>query len=179
MSSDRPSGDPSRAPSAGDTDPDSDLARIAHGRGASLLDALEKRTSGSRDHADRTASFAFAAAVELGHGRGRAEAIREGARLHEVGAVYGGDHDAGAQLARGAGVPELICEWIAAAAERSDGKGPRGLAADEIPVEARIIRTACACDRAGANLDALRDTGGELDQRVVDALAAVLARAGA
>ena len=178
MSSDRPSGDPSPAPSVGGGDPDSDLARIARGRGASLLEALEERAPGSRQHADATASFAFALAVELGQARGRAEAIREAARLHEVGGIYGGDHAAGAQLARGAGVPDVACEWIAATGERFDGEGPRGLAGEQISLEARIIRAACACDRAGADAEALRTAADqELDPRVVAALVSVVSRA--
>jgi HD-GYP domain-containing protein (c-di-GMP phosphodiesterase class II) len=174
MSSDRPSGDPSPTP---DPDADSDLARIARARGSSLLDALEERSPGSRSHADGTASFAFAVAVELGHGRGQAEAVREAARLHEVGGIYGGDHDSGAHLARGAGVPEVVCEWIAATGERFDGEGPRGLAGEQISLEARIIRAACACERVGADASALSAAAGlELDPRVVAALGSMLRR---
>src|SRR5207247_8570873 len=54
----------------------------------------------------------------------------------------------GAELARGAGIPEEACDWIAAMGERFDGGGPAGLAGERIPLESRIARVACACDAA-------------------------------
>ena len=66
--------------------------------------------------------------------------------------------------------------------------GPRGLAGEEIPLQARISRAAHACrdalaeatpDEGGSPVDALRLAAGrELDPVVVEALEAVLARAG-
>ena len=98
-------------------------------------------------------------------------------------------HEAGYRLARGAGIPERACGWILRFRERFDGAGPEGLNADRIPIESRIARVACACHEALAEADggdrrtaataALRErAGGELDPRVVDALATVLGRAG-
>ena len=52
----------------------------------------------------------------------------------------------GAELARGAGIPEQACEWIRATGERFDGGGPQGLAGERIPIESRIVRVACAFD---------------------------------
>lgn len=189
-----------------------DLAALVSERGAVLLDALEAHWPGARDHADATASYAFGAAVELQFGRDRAEAIRETARLHEVGMVYvpsgvlskpPDERDAeaqalidaqpgyGAELARGAGVPSVACKWIAATAERFDGRGPAGLAGERVPLEARIIRVGCACDRAltaphaGTSAGEHRATafawlraaaGRELDPRVVAALTGLLDR---
>jgi HD-GYP domain-containing protein (c-di-GMP phosphodiesterase class II) len=209
MSSDRPSGAPSSEPDAG-------LAARLQARGSELLDALERHLPGSREHADGSAAYAFAAAVELGLERDRAEAVRETARLHEVGNVYvpapvlakppdelteqeRGLLDSrfarGAELARGAGIPEQACEWIAATGERFDGSGPDGLAGERIPIESRIVRVACACNAALAApasggesrderrrsavraLRAAADT--ELDPRVTAALAAMLERAAA
>jgi HD-GYP domain-containing protein (c-di-GMP phosphodiesterase class II) len=168
MSSDPRAGVPSQA-----TDqlasPDSELTLAAQAlaRGQVLLDGLERHLPGSRRHADGTASYAFAGAVELGADRARAELVREAARLHDVGKVYlpaavlarrGEELDAreralmdshpayGAALAIGAGVPDAACEWIGAAGERFDGAGGHGLAGADIPREARIIRVACACD---------------------------------
>jgi len=189
-----------------------DLAEVVSERGVVLLDALEDHWPGARDHAGATASYAFGAAVELRFEREHAEAVREVARLHAVGMIYvpvgvlasrPEDRDAasqnlidaypgyGAELARGAGIPTQACEWIAATAERFDGRGPSGLAGERVPLQARIIRVACACDReltaphphASASehrataFATLRAAGGrELDPRVVAALTGMLDR---
>jgi response regulator RpfG family c-di-GMP phosphodiesterase len=101
-------------------------------------------------------------------------------------------HELGAQLALGAGLPEQACEWIRLGAERFDGSGPNGLGGEDIPLEARIARGAHACFEALAGgpgdaaeedrpdpQEALRGAAGqELDPRVVEALLAVLGRAG-
>lgn len=207
-----PSGAPSPDADPADEVSGMDLADVASECGAVLLDALEAHWPGARDHADATASYAFGAAVELRFERETAEAIRETARLHEVGMVYvpakalakqPEERDAearalidaqptyGAELARGAGVPARVCEWIAASGERFDGGGPGGLAGERVPLEARIIRVACACDRvltaphpstSAAEHRAtafawLRAAGGrELDPRVVEALTGMLDR---
>ena len=190
------------------------LAALVGTRGATLLDGLERHLPGSRDHADGTASYAFAAAVELGLERGHAEAVRETARLHEVGKVYVPaavlaklpeeltpeesaqveSHFAkGAELARGAGVPDPAAAWIEAAGERYDGAGLGGLARGQVPLESRIVRAACAFDRAlaagaatspaerhRAAIQELRSAAGsELDPLVVEVLASIVERAAA
>ena len=213
MSWDLQSGAPSSEadPAAGGPG-EADLAELARARGATLLDALEDHRRGSRAHAEATASYAFAAAVELGFEREHADAVRETARLHEVGMIYvptavlaagpeqrsaedaaliGAHPGYGAELALGAGVPQGICAWIRATAERFDGRGPAGLAGERIPLESRIVRVACACDSAlttpqaatspaehrAAAFEALRTASGrELDPRVVEALAGILDR---
>ena len=209
MSSDPPSG----APSSG---PEPTLAARVKAGGLELLEALESHLPGARGHADGTAAYAFAAAVELDLERDHAEAVRETARLHDVGSVYlpaellakpAGELTAeeqalldsrfarGAELARGAGIPERACEWIGVIRERFDGGGPAGLAGEGIPIESRIVRVACACDTAlaapalgGASPDerrrsavaALRAAAGtELDPHVTGALEAMLERAAA
>jgi HD-GYP domain-containing protein (c-di-GMP phosphodiesterase class II) len=140
------------------------------------------------------------------------------ARLHEIGKVYvplglldkprdelTGEERAlldsqfakGSELARGAGIPDEACEWIRASGERFDGRGPRGLAGEAIPLESRIIRAACACDavlaapptettdgtppdRVRRAIEELRGAAArELDPRVVEALTAVLERTAA
>jgi HD-GYP domain-containing protein (c-di-GMP phosphodiesterase class II) len=230
MSSDPPSGarssepEPTGAPAGaevhrpGNADNELSLAARVKARGAELLDALERHLPSSREHADGTAAYSFAAAVELDMERDKAEAVRETARLHEVGNVYvpaevlakpSGEltpeeralldsrFASGAELARGAGIPDQACEWIGAIRERFDGSGPAGLAGARIPIESRIVRVACACDTAlaapaptpgGASPDerrriaihALRAAAGsELDPRVTAALAAMLERAAA
>jgi HD-GYP domain-containing protein (c-di-GMP phosphodiesterase class II) len=230
MSSDRPSGAPSSEPEPagppagahvhrpGNADNELGLATLVKARGSELLDALERHLPSSRDHADGTAAYGFAAAVELEFERDHAEAVREAARLHEVGNVYlppavlakppgeltpedrkllDSRFASGAELARGAGIPDRVCEWIGAIPERFDGSGPAGLAGERIPIESRVVRVACACDTALAApaptpgdvssderremaIQALRAAAGtELDPRVTAALAAMLERAAA
>jgi HD-GYP domain-containing protein (c-di-GMP phosphodiesterase class II) len=188
------------------------LAAVVGTRGATLLDGLERHLPGSSDHADGTASYAFATAVELGLERGHAEAVREIAGLHEMGKVYvpaavlaklpgeltpeeSAQFDShfakGAELARGAGIPEPAAAWIEAAGERFDGAGPGGLLREQIPLESRIVRAACAFDgafaavaaappaeRRRAAIEELRSAAGsELDPRVVETLASIVERA--
>jgi HD-GYP domain-containing protein (c-di-GMP phosphodiesterase class II) len=169
-----PSGGRSQAPDRGGLDPQSEfnIASLVRLRGASLVDALEDHLPGSREHAEATASYAFAIAVELGHDRSHAELVREAAKLHDVGKVYvprellttdpskldpdrlaqfERHHEAAHGLARGAGIPEQVCGWILRVRERFDGHGPEGLAADGIPIESRITRVACVCDLVLSN----------------------------
>lgn len=160
MSSERPGGDPS---------PELDLAALLRLRGAPLVEALELHMRGSREHAEATGSYTFAACVELSLGRSECEAAREAAVLHEVGQVYvpaailakapaerdeleaaavDSHFEAGYRLGRGAGIPEQACAWILRARERYDGGGPEGLAGEAIPLISRIIRAACVCQTA-------------------------------
>jgi HD-GYP domain-containing protein (c-di-GMP phosphodiesterase class II) len=219
MSSDPRSGAPSPGPEGPRTSEfELSLAAVVRGRGASLIEALERHLPGSREHAEATASYAFAGAAELELGRSGAEAVREVAKLHEVGKVYipnailgrppvplsdeerrllDSQFAKGAELARGAGIPDQACDWILATGERFDGRGSRGMAGEGIPIQARIIRAACLCDsvlaapasapsgaspqeRRSRAVEELRaGAAKELDPRVVDALAGVLERAGA
>jgi HD-GYP domain-containing protein (c-di-GMP phosphodiesterase class II) len=198
MSSDPPSDAPSSRPEGAP-------ASVVAERGLPLLEALDGHLPGARRHADATAAYAFAAAVELHFERPTAETIREAARLHDVGLVYvpaailsrsADDLDeaeralldshleAAYRLCRGAGIDEAVCGWILRTRERYDGAGPDGLRGSGIPSEARIIRTACAADLllessgAEATLRALRAAeGSELDPVASDAVIAVLERA--
>jgi HD-GYP domain-containing protein (c-di-GMP phosphodiesterase class II) len=127
--------------------------------------------------------------------RSDCERVREAARLHEVGLVYGDDNRLGThqeetyRLVRGAGFPEEVCAWLLRTRERFDGGGPEGLAADAIPLESRLIRATCAFHAAlleagqsdpGAGLERVgAQAGVELDPQVVIALAAVVERAAA
>jgi HD-GYP domain-containing protein (c-di-GMP phosphodiesterase class II) len=191
--------------------PEVSLATLVRVRGATLLDALERHLPGSLDHADGTAAYAFAVSAELNPDRAHAEIVREAARLHEIGMVYlpagvlgrpreelspqeAGlldSHPAyGALLAAGAAIPDQACGWIGAAGERFDGTGAWGLAGERIPLEARMIRVACACDsllaarlspgraRAEVAITELRASAGrDLDPRVVEAVSAIVDRA--
>jgi len=109
----------------------------------------------------------------------------EGKALIAAHPVYG------AELALGAGIPRQVCEWIRASAKRFDGRGPAGLAGERVPLEARVVRVACACDpaltaphRAGSPAEhratafaTLRAAAGrELDPRVLHALTGMLDR---
>ena len=203
MSSDRPSGVPSPPPEAGEAEPS--LAAVVAEHGLPLLDAIEQHLPGARRHADATAAYALATAAELGFERDRAESTREAARLHYVGLVYvpatvlarpaealsdeersmlDSHLEAAYRLCRGSGIPERVCGWILRTRERYDGRGPERLSGMVVPIEARIIRTACAADlllaRVGGEgtVDALRAAeGSELDPVVTDAVVAVVQRA--
>jgi putative two-component system response regulator len=160
--SDAPSREPD--PPGGGAAPQDD-ASTTRIRGEPLLDALAGHQPGSREHADATAAYAFAVAVEIGLGRADCELIREAARLHDVGKLYVptsllgrpvnelspeerkqvvSQEAAGRSLALGAGVPEEPCSWILHSRERFDGGGPDRLAGEGIPLASRIIRVACA-----------------------------------
>jgi hypothetical protein len=181
MSSDHPIEDPSQPADPPLGDPD--LPQLIRERGEPLLEALEQDSPGSRDRADAAGAYALATAVGLGFGRPEAELCREAARLADVGRIYGAEspHEAGAQLARVAGVPEIVCDWILGVGERYDGTGPQGLSGSEIPVFSRIIRAAKRCDEfvgQGSRPAELRALAGtELDPAMVDALASMLERA--
>ena len=174
MSSVRPSDSPSPGP------------ELARARGEVLLEALEGRVPSAREHAEATASYAFAAAAELGFDREVCLLVREAARLHEVGRLYidGESHPAaGYRLALGAGIPEPLCEWILHCDDRFDAGG-------RIPIEARIIAggvrvRGAARERANvgdatgrwALISLTEQAGGRLDPIVIDALARVVERA--
>jgi HD-GYP domain-containing protein (c-di-GMP phosphodiesterase class II) len=171
-----------------------------------LLAALEQHLPGTRQHAEATAAYAFACAAELGLGRDRAALVGEVAKLHDVGMVYvpaevlrkpietltederallDSHIEAGSRLARGAGVPERMCEWILHTRERWSGTGPERLTGEMIPLEARIIRVSCAADlvlaAAGreSTIAALRAAAGdELDPLAAGTVIAVLERTG-
>ncbi len=215
MSSDHPSDAPSSGPSRGGDGPavtgesELGLAALLRIRGAPLVEALERHSPGAREHAEATASYTFATAVEVGFDRARSDDAREAAMLHEAGQVhvpaevlakaaierdeaeteaFEAHYEAAYGLARGAGIPEHVCGWLLRVRERYDGAGPEGLAGERVPLEARLIKAACACQTAmvapGADvpdrraIDVLRAAAGsELDPRVTAALIGVLERA--
>ncbi len=203
MSSDHPSDARSR-PAEGATP---ELASLLRTRGGPLVEALERHLPGSRDHAEATASYAFAAAVGLRFDRTQCEVAREAAMLHDIGLIYvpaaiaakaaserdpheaatwANHFEAGYRLARGAGIPEYVCSWLLRAGERFDGTGPERMAGEQIPIESRLIRAACACQtalaagggeqpRLEAAIAELRGrAGSDLDPRVVTALLTIL-----
>lgn len=206
MSSAQPGDDPHSTSPAGDP---LGLSELLQSRGAPLLDALGAHHPPSRERSDAASSYAFAAAVELGMSREGAELVRDVTRLQEVGLVYvpaealakpasarapderarfATHYEKGSQLARGAGLPDQVCDWIRLGAERYDGRGPNGLAGAAIPLQARISAASYGCYAAlaaaqtapGTDPAALLRTESHtaLDPRVVEALVAVLARVG-
>jgi HD-GYP domain-containing protein (c-di-GMP phosphodiesterase class II) len=208
MSSDLPNASPSPTPD--EVVIDRELVERVRLLGAPLLEALEAHSPGSGEHADATGWYAFAGAAGIGLDRGAADLCRETAKLHDVGMIYvpaavtgkpfdswdaqerevfDAHYDAGARLARGAGIPEDVCGWLLQIRERYDGHGPEGLAGEAIPIAARVARVACACDtllawggrsepppeRRRDAIERLRSgSGRELDPAVVDALVRVL-----
>lgn len=217
MSSDLPNGEPTSVPEGGAAAPsagapasggDAGTAAATQTRGEELLEVLERHAPGTGAHARATGTYAFVGALAAGQNRERAALIREAAKLHTVGKIYlpaallaadpkklapsererlGSHHEAGAALARGAGVEEKVCTWILHSREHFDGTGPGGLAGAEIPVESRIIRAACRCatsfaehpaaEAASAAARELRErAGGELDPSVASPLAEMLER---
>jgi HD-GYP domain-containing protein (c-di-GMP phosphodiesterase class II) len=184
------------------------LSSMLRLRGAPLLEALAQHSPATAIHAEASSSYAFSLAVELGFDRHRSEAARDLARLHEVGKLYVPasvlakpepertpaellaleDHpEAGARIARGAGIQEEACTWLLHQRERFDGSGPLGLAGDQIPVESRLLRVVCAChltmaqpsrsraaDRAILRIGA--GAGDELDPEIAAAMIAIIER---
>jgi len=182
MSSDRPIDDPSRQAEPAVSDPA--LAELVRKRGEPLLEGLEAELPGSAERSEAIGAYALATAVGLGFSRAEAELCRQTARLANVGRIYdpaGAHQEAGSRLARGAGVPEVVCEWLLRTEEHYDGSGAAGLSGAEIPVFSRIVRTAMRCDElisSGSEPAALREIAGtELDPAMVNSLASMLERA--
>jgi len=182
MSSDPPIENPSSPADPPLGDPH--LPELIRGLGEPLLEGLEESIPDARKRADAAGAYALATAVGLGFGRSESELCRETARLADVGRIYepaGAHHEAGAQLARGAGLPEVVCEWILGVGEHYDGTGPEGRSGSEIPVFSRIVRAAKRCDEfvtQGSGPSELRALAGtELDPAMVDALASMLEQA--
>ena len=174
-----------------------------------LAEALDLRDPLTARHSQTVAGYAHSIACELGLDPERAERVRLAGLLHDVGKIGVGD-----SILRKAGPltdeewaemrrhPEIgarilgttsfddIRAWVRAHHERPDGRGyPRGLTADEIPLEAsilavadsyeamtsaRVYRAALRGEEAFEEL--LRCAGGQFDGRVVAALLSVLER---
>jgi HD-GYP domain-containing protein (c-di-GMP phosphodiesterase class II) len=173
-------------------------------RGAALLDALDERLPGAREHADATADYSLAVAAELGLAAARCELVAEVARLHDVGKLYLPSElfrdepplseeerlrldvhpRTGHVLLLGAGVSEEPASWVLHQAERFDGGGRAELAGEAIPVESRIISVTCGYHRLTGSMSGeqalaeLRQAaGGLLDPAAVAALDSVVGRA--
>jgi hypothetical protein len=167
-----------------------------------LAESLDLRDAGTALHSQTVGELARASAQELGLPADRIERVRVAGVLHDVGKLAIPDAilhkpgkldeaewremqrhpEIGARILSHAGLGD-IAGWVHAHHERVDGRGyPLGLAAGEIPVEAKILAVADAFEamiadrpyRAGmdpaAALQELRACAGtQFDQAVVDA----------
>lgn len=130
----------------------------------SLAQALDLRDTGTFSHSSTVGMLAEALARAVGLPLDRTRSVGLAGVLHDIGKVSvtdavlrkpGALDDAeweemrahaqqGADIVAAAGLDE-IAGWISMHHERLDGSGyPRGLAGDEIPVEARILAIADA-----------------------------------
>jgi diguanylate cyclase (GGDEF)-like protein len=129
---------------------------------ASLLTLAESLDT--HEHAATVGRYAREIGRQLGYPADRLENLMLAGILHDVGKVgipssivmkpgpltpaewdeMRKHPEIGASMLEGVGMPELA-EWIHDHHERPDGRGyPRGLAGDEVPVEARILAVADA-----------------------------------
>jgi diguanylate cyclase (GGDEF)-like protein/putative nucleotidyltransferase with HDIG domain len=177
----------------------------------SLAEALDQRDSGTARHSQTVGSLCEMMAVELGLNEDRVQRLRLAGILHDIGKIGVTDailckpgpltDEEYTQMRRH---PELgarilssrelddVREWILAHHERPDGKGyPKGLTADEIPLEAAIVAVADAyeamtADRVyrlaigpeRARQELLDNAGTQFDAVVVEALLSAVDREG-
>lgn len=178
----------------------------------SLAEVLDLRDSRNATHSMAVARYCELIGGELGLPEQRVHRLRLAGMLHDIGKVGIADAildkpgplspDEWDQVRRH---PEMaarilaareltdIREWVLARHEQLDGHGyPRGLAADEIPLESRILAVAESYDamtserpyrpaksRDEAIAEMGRYVGSQFDGRVVDALVRVLDSAAA
>jgi putative nucleotidyltransferase with HDIG domain len=174
---------------------------------AVLSDALESKDAYTAAHARDVADLTDEVGVAMGLGSAQMRTLRYGALLHDIGkiatptdiltkpgkltpeefAVIEQHTVVGARMLERIPFFEAVHPVVRSAHERWDGRGyPDGLAASEIPLEARIV---CACDafhamtsdrpyRAAmpiteAIAELRRHAGRQFDPVVVDALVGV------
>jgi diguanylate cyclase (GGDEF)-like protein len=186
-----------------------ELRELHLGTLLALAEAIDLRDNGTPEHSQGVARYAALIAREMGLGAARTRRIEIAGALHDIGKVGLPDAilrkeaplkpeewmqlrrhpEIGAEIL-GDGHFDDVRAWVLAHHERLDGTGyPYGLAAEEIPLEARIIavaeqyeamtadrvyRKALGSDAAKACLR--RSAGTALDAEVVDALMRVLER---
>ena len=175
-----------------------------------LAETLDLRDVGTARHSETVGRYAEEIARALGWDLARVQRMRAAGILHDIGKLGLSDAilhkpgrldaqewdemrrhpELGARILEHANLRD-IAAWVLAHHERIDGRGyPRGLAADEIPAEARILAVADAyeamtADRPyrralpaeAARAELRRGADAQFDGRVVDAFLGVLAAA--
>jgi diguanylate cyclase (GGDEF)-like protein/putative nucleotidyltransferase with HDIG domain len=175
----------------------------------SLAEALDQRDSGTAKHSQTVGLLCETMARELDLDEPQVQRVRLAGILHDIGKIGVPDsilrkpgpltEDERAQMRRhpeigarilSSGEMDDIREWILAHHERPDGKGyPKGVDAEEIPLEASILAVgdayeAMTSDRiyrlgigsAAAREELLKNAGTQFDATVVDALLGALDR---
>ena len=173
-----------------------------------LAETLDLRDVGTARHSETVGRYAEEIALALGWDLARVQRVRAAGILHDIGKLGISDAilhkpgpldghewdemrrhpELGARILEHANLRD-IAAWVLAHHERVDGGGyPRGLAAGEIPAEARILAVADAyeamtADRPyrsalsaeAARAEVLRGADTQFDARIVDAFLGVLA----
>ena len=168
-----------------------------------LAEVLDIRDAGTAQHSQTVGRYSEEIARRLDLPPDLVERVRLAGILHDVGKIAVPDAilskpdkltpdewlemrkhpEVGALIVDGADMKD-VAAWIGAHHERPDGNGyPRGLADEEIPLEARILAVADAyeamtCDRVyrralpveTARAEMRKCAGTQFDPRVVDAL---------
>jgi diguanylate cyclase (GGDEF)-like protein len=196
---------------AGGTGVQSESAELRLAAVMLLAETLDMRDAGTARHSRTVGEYARQTAVALGLAEDRVERIHAAGVLHDLGKLGIADAilhkpgrldetewreimrhpEIGARILEHAGMPD-IARWVRAHHERIDGGGyPKGIAGDQIPVEARILAVADAYEamiadrpyRAGmppvaACEELTRCSGTQFDPRIVDAFIAALGSEG-
>lgn len=143
------------------------LQRLAHETAIALADAIESRDPYTGDHCTRLAEYAGLTAQALGLSAKEIETIRLGAALHDVGKIVVPDEIlkkpdkltpdefavikqhcySGDQICKRVSFLQAVYPIVYHHHERYDGRGyPDGIAADRVPLGARIVAVADAYD---------------------------------
>ena len=172
-----------------------------------LAETLDLRDAGTAEHSRTVGQFARDTASALGLEPARVDRLQAAGVLHDLGKLGIADAilhkpgaltepewlemtrhpEIGARILEHAGLRD-IAAWVLAHHERLDGRGyPGGLAADEIPLESRILAVADAYEamisdrpyRRGmpadeARAELVRCAGTQFDPTVVEALLGTL-----
>lgn len=173
-----------------------------------LGEALEAKDTTTGRHSDRLLNFAMQIADRLDLEEDQREHLRYAAVLHDIGKIGVPEHilqkpgkltpeefdeirahpHLGAELVKRIRFLEPVAPLIYSHHEWYDGKGyPRGLAGEEIPIEARIVAVLDTYDAMTSDrpyrrslgreraIQELKDwSGRQFDPKVVDAFVAVL-----
>jgi two-component system, cell cycle response regulator len=184
-------------------------ARRRRARGEARLAGLltVAESLDSHEHAATVGRYAREIGRQLGYPQDGLENLMLAGILHDVGKVgirgsivmkpgplapaewdeIRKHPEIGASMLEGVNLPQ-IAEWVHDHHERPDGRGyPRGLAGDEVPIEARILSVADAYEAmthdrvyrpalgpGAARRELEQGAGSQFDQEVVDAFLRVL-----